>query len=140
MVFSLFQILIFQVVREVKGQKTVQNDKEILSVALHISGTIYHMTVIYVHICKMIISSSVFFLSCSISQESYIIWLLFMVQMWKMIISPSVFFNFKILIFQVFRGLKGQKMAQNDKIFCLLHLIFQWPYVIWFSFIVSIYL
>ena len=35
------------------------------------------------------------------------------------------FFNFKILIFWVVSGLKGQKMAQNDKNFCLLHLIFQ---------------
>ena len=49
-------------------------------------------------------------LSSSISQEPYIMWLSFMIQMCK-IISPGVFFNFKILIFWVFRGLKGQKMA-----------------------------
>ena len=54
-----------------------------------------------------------------------------MVQMFKMIISPAVFFNFKILIFQVIRGLKGQRMAQNDKNFCLLHLIFQEPDIIY---------
>ena len=41
-----------------------------------------------------------------------------MVQMCKMI-SPGVFFNVKILIFQVVKGLKGQKMAQNVKNFCL---------------------
>ena len=41
------------------------------------------------------------------------------------------FFNFKILIFWVNRGLKGQKMAQNDKKFCLSHLMFQQPYIIW---------
>ena len=41
-----FKILIFQVVREIKGQKTVQNDKKILSAALNISGSIHHMIVI----------------------------------------------------------------------------------------------
>ena len=46
-----------------------------------------------------------------------------MVQMCKMI-SPGIFFKFKILIFQVIRGLKGQKMAQNDEDLCLLHLLF----------------
>ena len=61
--FHFFKILIFQVVRQVKGQKTVQNDKK-------------------------------FRLLCSISQEPYIIWLSFMVQMCKMIISPGVFFRF----------------------------------------------
>ena len=129
--------------------------------ALHIWGTIHHMTVIYV--CKMIISSGIFLfyfsilifwvhravkrqkivqndkklcLLCSISQEPYIMWLLFMVQMCKMIISPSIFFNFKILIFQVVKGLKRQKLAQNVKTFCLSHLIFQEPYIICSSFMV----
>ena len=46
----------------------------------------------------------------SISQEPYTIWLSFVVQMCKMIIS-SVFFNVKILIFQVVKVLKEQKMA-----------------------------
>ena len=41
------QIFIFQVVSGVKGQKMVQNDKKIMSVVLHISGTIHHMIVIY---------------------------------------------------------------------------------------------
>ena len=118
-----------------------------------------------VHLCKMIISPYFFFhvfkilifrafrevkgqkkvqnnikfcSSCSISQESYIIWLSFMLHMCKMI-SPVVFFNFKILIFQVIRGLKGQKMVQNDKNLCLSHLIFQEPYIIWSSFMVHIY-
>ena len=35
--------------------------------------------------------------------------LAFMVEMCKMIISPRVFFNVKILIFLVVKGLKGQK-------------------------------
>ena len=143
----------------------VQNDKKILSIALHIWGIIDHMTVIYV--CKLIISSSVFSiflktlifwvhrgvkgqkmvqndkklcLSHTMSQEPYIIWLSFMVQMCKMIISPGVFFNFKILIFQVVKGLKGQKMAQNVKNFCLLHLMFQEPYIISSSFMVHMYI
>ena len=52
-------------------------------------------------------------LLCSISQEPSIIWLSFVVQMCKIIISPGAFFNVKILIFQVVKGLKGQKMSQN---------------------------
>ena len=36
-----------------------------------------------------------------------------------------VFFNFKILIFRFVRGLKGQKITQNDKSFCRSHFIFQ---------------
>ena len=43
------------------------------------------------------------------------------------------------MVFWVVRRLKGQKMAQNDKNFCLLHLIFQEPYIIWFSFMVHMY-
>ena len=45
-----------------------------------------------------------------------------------------VFFNVKILIFQIFKGLKQHKMSQNDKTFCLSHSIFQKPYIIWYSF------
>ena len=46
--FHVFKILIFWVHRGVvKGQKTVQNDKKILSILLHISGTIHQMIVIY---------------------------------------------------------------------------------------------
>ena len=45
-----------------------------------------------------------------------------MVHLYQMTISPGVFFNlFKILIFHVIRGVKRQKMAQNDKkisLFC----------------------
>ena len=51
-----------------------------------------------------------FCLLCSISQEPYIKWLWFMVQMCKMIISPGGFFNFKILIFQVV----GTERVKND--------------------------
>ena len=74
-----------------------------------------------------------------ISQEPYIIWLSFMVHICKMIIFSSVLFIFsKILIFWILKGLKGQKMVQNDKRFCLLHAISQEPYIIWLSFIVEI--
>ena len=56
-----------------------------------------------------------------------------------MIISPGVFSNFKILIFRVVKGLKVQKMAQNDKNFCLSHIVIQEPYIIWSSFMVHMY-
>ena len=40
--------------------------------------------------------------------------------MCKMMTSPGAFFIIlKVLIFQVVRSVKGQKMAQNDKKFCL---------------------
>ena len=91
------------------GKRTKNSPKwqKFLSIALHIWGTIHHVTVIYV--CKMIL-------------------------------SPCVFFNVKILIFQVVKGLKGQKIAQNVENFCLSHLIFQKPYIIRSSFIVHMYL
>ena len=121
--FHFFKILIFPVVRGIKGQKAVQNDKKILSVALHISGTIRGVK------GKKRSRMTKSCLLRSISQELYIIWLSFMVEMGKMIISPGV----KILIFQVFQGLNGQIIGQNDKYFCLLHLIFQEPYIIWYD-------
>ena len=75
---------------------------------------------------------------CSISQKPYIVWLLFMVHIFKMVISPGVLFLlFKILIFWVIRGVKGQKMTQNDKKFCQAHLVSQEPYIIWLSFMVN---
>ena len=40
-----------------------------------------------------------------------------------------LFHFFKILIFLVVRGLKGQKLTQNDKKFCLSHSISQEPYL-----------
>ena len=56
----------------------------------------------------MVKNDKKFCLSYSITQESYLIWLSFMVHICKMIISPS--FNF-----WVNSGAKGQKMVQNDK-------------------------
>ena len=112
--FHLFKILIFWVVRGVKGQKWSKSTKY-LSITLDISGNIHFMIVIYVHMCKMIMSPGVFSvfqnfnfwvvsgvkeqkmaknnikfcLSCFISQELNIIWLSFMVLMCKIIISPG---------------------------------------------------
>ena len=106
--FHFFKSLILQVFRWVKGQKMVQNDKKLC-------------------------------LSCCISQELYIIWLLFVVHCSKMMISPSVFFHFfKILIFQVVSEVKGQKIPQNDKNF-LLHSISQEVYIIWLLFLVHMF-
>ena len=59
-------------------------------------------------------------LSHAISQEQYSVWLWFLIHLCKMIIAPGIFFHFfKILIFWVFRRVKGQKIVQNDKKFCL---------------------
>ena len=88
MFFIFLKILILWVHSGIKGQKLVQNDKKVC-------------------------------LLDSICQKPYIIWLSFMVQMCKMVVSPGVFFHFfKILIFQVVSGVKGQKMVQNDKKIC----------------------
>ena len=104
--FLFFKILIFWVVRGVKGQKMAQNEKKLC-------------------------------LSCSISQEPYIIWFSFMVHLCKMIISPGVFFFFSKSWFSgLLKGVKGQKIVQNVKKFCLLRSISQGPYIIWSSFVV----
>ena len=69
--------------------------EKILPVELDISGTIHHMIIIRGRKCKMII-------------------------------FPGVFFHFfKTLIFWFVSGIKGQKMIQDDKNFCLLCLISQ---------------
>ena len=54
---------------------------------------------------------------------------------------PQVFFFFhflKILIFLVVSGVKGQKMALNDKNVCPSHSISHEPYLIWLWFLVHI--
>ena len=113
--------------------------------------------------CKMIISKGIFFifskfwfsglsggqkgekwskmgkncLSCSISQETYIIWSSFVICKCKMIIFSGFFFYFfKILIFQVVRKVKGEKMTQNDKKLFLSYSISQETYIIWLWFLV----
>ena len=65
------------------------------------------------------------------NHTSYDCYLLYICIKWQYL---QVFFHsLKILIFQVVRGLKGQKMAQNGKNFCLLRSIFQEPYIVWLS-------
>ena len=81
-------------------------------------------------------------LSHSTSQEPYMIWLSLLVHKSKMMISPSIFFFFsKFWFFGLLRvrggarwegGVKGQKMVQNHKRFCLLCSISQEPYILWF--------
>ena len=137
--FHFFKILIFQVFRGVKGQKMVQNDKK-FCLSLHISGTIYHMIVIYgTHVQNNILRPFFIFskfwllrllggkrakngpndqniLSRSVSQEPYIIWLSFMIHMSKMIISPGFFLSFsKFWFLGLLRGWKGKKRSKMTK-------------------------
>ena len=71
-------------------------------------------------------------MSHSITQEIYIIWSWFLVQTFKMMASPDAFFIFS----KVWGGLKGKKMAQKNKKFCLSHSVSQEPYLIWLWFLV----
>ena len=118
-----YKILTFLVVTGVKGQKKAQNNIKFCPLHSMSQEPCIKWLSFMVHIYKMIISSGVFFfffliqnfdflalqvgkraktvqndkkfcLSHSISQKPYIIWLPFMMQMYKMIISPGGFFNF----------------------------------------------
>ena len=73
----------------------------------------------------------------AISQEQYSLWSWFLVHLCKMMIGPG-FFSFYIFIFRAIMGVKGQKMAQDDKKLCLLYLISQEPYIIWLSYIADL--
>ena len=53
---------------------------------------------------------------------------------WNDDISRCCFHFFKILVFHVVMGVKGKKMAQNDKAFCLPCSLSQKPYLIWLWF------
>ena len=100
--FSIFvKILFFWVVRGVKGQKTVQNDKKLC--LLHsISQEPYIIWLSsMVHMCKMIISLGFCF----------------------------IFSNF--LFFGCVRREKVQKMVQNDKKFSLSCSVSQETYIMW---------
>ena len=80
-----------------------------------------------------------FCLSHLVSQEPYSIWLSFMVHLYKKIVSPGIFYIFfKILIFQVARGVKGQIMVQNGKKICMFHLLPQELHIMWLSFMVRL--
>ena len=77
--------------------------------------------------------------SCLISQEPYIMWMWVLLLVRKMMISPDVFFIlFKTLIFRVVWRVKGQKMTQKDKNFCLSHSISQYPYLIQLCFLLHV--
>ena len=112
----------------------------IMSVALHISQTIYHMIVTCGdNISRCFFSMLKFWFSrlsrgwkgkkwpkilkisicCTLHFRNHISYdlRLWYTCMYKRIISPGIFFIFfKILVFGTIRGeIKGQKMAQNDK-------------------------
>ena len=73
--------------------------------------------------------------SPAISQEQYrySLWSWVLVHLCKIMISPGFFFHFWYFIFPAVRG---QKMAQDDKKFCLLHFVSQELYIIWSWFLV----
>ena len=135
MFFHFFKSLIFQVVMGVKGQKKSPKWQKILSIKLHISETTHNMIFRYgTHVQSDNISRHFFLffkilifwvhrevkgqktfqndknfcLLCSISQEPCIIWLSFMVHVYKDNISRYFVQCFKSLIFQVARGWKGK--------------------------------
>ena len=86
--------------------------------------------------------------SCSISWEQYSILLWFLLHLCKMMNFwytcekwwyLHIFFScFQNFYFLVVSGVKGQKMAQNDKKFYLSCFISQEPYIIWLSFMVHL--
>ena len=71
------------------------------------------------------------------SQEQYSLRSWFLLHLCKMMISSGVLFIFLYFHFWAVRGVKGQKMTQDDKKISLLQLISQEPYIIWFSFDMS---
>ena len=115
--FHIFKIFIFDVVRRVKGQKMVQNEKKLCPSCSIFQEPYIVWLSFMVHICKMIMSlyffsflqnfdflghewvkvqkmvqnDKKFCLLCSISEEPYITWLSFMVHMCQMIMSPGIF-------------------------------------------------
>ena len=110
--FSFFQILIFWVVRVVKGHKIAQKDKNLCLLRLISHEPYIIWPSFVVHKCRLIISTGGVFL---------------------------LFYFFKIFIFSVVRRVKEQKMTRNDKKLCLLHFISLEPYIIWSWFIVHMY-
>ena len=67
---------------------------------------------------KTVQNDKKFCLSCSISQEPYIIWLSFMLEMCKLMISPGVFFfsMLKYWFSRLSRGWMGKKWPKMTKI------------------------
>ena len=112
--FFNVKILIFQFVKGLKVQKNGPKSWKFLPVASYISGIIYHMIFIYgIHVCIKGWYLQAFFsffskfrcsgslggknksLSRSVSQEPCIIWLWFLLHIFKMMISPAIVFFFK---------------------------------------------
>ena len=139
----------------------VQNDKNsCLSCFISRKLCVIYLSFM-LHLCKMIISPGVFFSFwkfwffrfsggwkckklCKMTKSfvchapylsNHTSYDCHMVHLCKVIISPGFFFIFfKILIFQVVKGVKGQKMVQNDKKLCPSGFISQELYIIWLSF------
>ena len=123
----------------------VQNDKKLCLLHFISQEPCIMWLLSLVHICKMIISSGVLFIfpkfwfSRSIGGQKGKKWsrmtknyvcctpylrnhTSYDCHLWCKCVKLYLqvfFFYFKILIFWVVMGLKGQKMAQNDKKFCL---------------------
>ena len=72
----------------------------------------------------------------SISQEAYIIWLWFLVHICTVMTYPvAFFFIFSKFCFLRVRWVKGRKIAQNNKKFCLSDFLSQQPYLVWLWFL-----
>ena len=146
--FHFRKILIFWVVRGVKGQKKVQNEKTFcpscsISYEPYIIWLSFMETMCEMYIfmfSKLWISRSIaggikgqksvqndktLCLPHSISQEPYIIWLPFRLHMCKMIISTGIIFMFSKFWFSgsIAGRVKWQKSVGNDKKLCLPHSI-----------------
>ena len=167
-VFFIFvKFCVFWVLRGIKGQKTVQNDKKFCP-SCSVSQEPYMIWLSFkVYMCKMVISSGKFFISAKVCFFG-------VVKMqkgkkksspkWQKILSIALYISgtipamiviygtlvwndntswqfshfWKILIIWVVRGVKWQKMFQNDKKFHLSYSISQEPYMIWLSFMVYV--
>ena len=97
-IFFSFKILIFQVVNGLKVQKMAQHFENVCRTLYFRNHISYDLYLWYTCMYKRIISAGIFILS----------------------------FNFDNQDHQV-GVVKGQKMAQNDKEFCLSHSVFQEP-------------
>ena len=110
-----------------------------------------------VHMCKIIISFGVFFISKFwfsgwskvkgqkmtqndkkfgllhlICQERYIKWL------WSLFMAHFFFFFYSFDFLDCYGEVKGHKIAQNNKKSCFSHSVSQEPYIIWLWFLVHL--
>ena len=116
--FNFIKIVIFWVVRWIKGQKNGLKWEKIHSVTVHISGTIHHMIFIYAFMV---------YTNDNISRIFFFFFLFFSVRWWYL-----------QAFFQIFDfSEKKQKTVQNEKRFCQLNSISQEPYITWLSFVVE---